>query len=331
MLIYGSLLFLAIALYLIGPIAPRRVEEDLLNIPQQGIEAYLAGQEAHFDLMEGANKQVTWALEPEQRSDRALLYFHGFAATRHELEPVPGQLCKRLSFNRFDTRFKGHGIHDFGETLRTATFQDWIHDAQEAIEIGDIIADKKIVMAYSTGAAAALWAAWHFPQKIEALILIAPNFKINHPFQALLTMPWGGQLVDLFLKKYRKFQASDWWDDETLEYAKKINFPYYPQRTILSVAVAALFARSLDFSKLTIPVLIFLDTKDAIVCSKITKDKIFPRIASRNKKLIELNSYYPHHLICGKMGAVENNERILEECTIFLEKIREEENLSFLS
>ena len=58
-------------------------------------------------------------------------------------------LGKELNANIFFTRLRGHGLD--GEALAEATFDDWMIDTNEAIDIGNAIGDKLILIGCSTG------------------------------------------------------------------------------------------------------------------------------------------------------------------------------------
>ena len=84
-------------------------------------------------------KKIIWANQNKVKTKISLIFIHGFSATRAELDPVIEMLGKELNANIFFTRLRGHGLD--GEALAEATFDDWMIDTKEAIDIGNAIGD----------------------------------------------------------------------------------------------------------------------------------------------------------------------------------------------
>ena len=84
-------------------------------------------------------KKIIWASKNNLKAKTSLVFIHGFSATRSELSPVIEIIGKELQANIFFTRLKGHGQD--GRALGEATFDDWMMDIQEAIEIGKAIGE----------------------------------------------------------------------------------------------------------------------------------------------------------------------------------------------
>ena len=92
-------------------------------------------------------KKIIWANQNKVKTKISLIFIHGFSATRAELDPVIEMLGKELNANIFFTRLRGHGLD--GEALAEATFDDWMIDTKEAIDIGNAIGDSLILIAVS--------------------------------------------------------------------------------------------------------------------------------------------------------------------------------------
>ena len=76
------------------------------------IESYLAESEqragAGAPLIPGTEKRIRWSAGREP-TDYAIVYLHGFSATRQELAPMLDRLADALGANLFETRLAGHG------------------------------------------------------------------------------------------------------------------------------------------------------------------------------------------------------------------------------
>ena len=60
--------------------------------------------------------------------------------------------------------------------------------------VGKLLGEKVILMGTSTGCTLALALAAQHPE-LAALVLYAPNIRINHPLDFVATLPWGLQIV----------------------------------------------------------------------------------------------------------------------------------------
>jgi hypothetical protein len=154
--------------------------------------AYLAKTEAGVPgIRPGLAKEIVWA-DPAAKAKThvALVYIHGFSASKGELRPLPDKLAAALGANLFFTRLAGHGRN--GAAMAEASVNDWIDDYAEAIAIGRMIGDKVVVVASSTGAALATWGATDpaLARDVAAMVLISPNYRIGAFGAFLLTWPW---------------------------------------------------------------------------------------------------------------------------------------------
>jgi alpha-beta hydrolase superfamily lysophospholipase len=140
------------------------------------LEAYLTEQEQLFDdIIPGTEKKIIWAVEPGVRTDMAVVYVHGFSATRQETAPLADLVANRLKANLFYTRLTGHGRS--GEAMLKGSVNAWLNDTVEAFEIGKRLGRKVIMMGTSTGGSAVTWmAAQPGTNALSACILISPNF-----------------------------------------------------------------------------------------------------------------------------------------------------------
>lgn len=125
-----ALLVIAIAagvLYLIGP----RIAADTtitFNPDSIGPDpgAYLAKREADVPgIREGLAKEIIWA-DPaaKAKTPLAIIYIHGFSASKGEVRPLPDKVAAALGANLFYTRLTGHGQD--GAAMATASVNAWV-------------------------------------------------------------------------------------------------------------------------------------------------------------------------------------------------------------
>jgi alpha-beta hydrolase superfamily lysophospholipase len=176
------------------------------------LQALLADDEAQVDsrqgIIPGAEKRIRWAGAPGERRDYAVIYLHGFSATRQEIAPVPERLAAALDANLFETRLAGHGLES--DALTGVRAEQWLRDGEEALAIGSALGERLILMGTSTGATLALALARH-PQfaAVESLVLLSPNFGPAAAGAGVATGPFGPQLVRLAAGEERSWEPAN--------------------------------------------------------------------------------------------------------------------------
>lgn len=181
----------------------------------QELEAYIAKKEAAFDLRRGNEAQIEWYGDSIQKTEWAIVYLHGFSASHPEGAPAHLETAAQLGANLFLSRLSGHGYK--AESLSDFTAESAWEDAKEALAIGEKIGEKVLLMGTSTGCSYALNLAAAYPNKVDALINLSPNIRVNDPAAALLNDPWGLQIAQLVLGEKRSIKPDTsayafYWD-----------------------------------------------------------------------------------------------------------------------
>jgi alpha-beta hydrolase superfamily lysophospholipase len=252
------------------------------------LEDFLAAKEAGYpNLIPGTAKSIVWHGGKRERAALALVYVHGFGASRQEISPVMERLAEDMGANLFFTRLKGHGLGPEG--FRGLGASDWVDDLSEALAVGHAIGDRVIVAATSTGAALAVWAA-STGAAIDGLILVSPNFRLAAKTAAVLAWPWGRLWLRLFVGEYRRFIP-----------VSELQERYWTctQHTdgLLAMMGAVLLAQSADLSRVTTPTLVLYTEKDDVVSAPEIKG-VFERLGSRIKE-IHCIANARHHVLAG--------------------------------
>jgi pimeloyl-ACP methyl ester carboxylesterase len=122
------------------------------------------------------------------RSKLALLYIHGFGASRADGEYVVERLAAALSANAYLMRLPGHGSrmedlekHEFGEYLRAS---------EEAFDMVGQLGERQVVIGTSLGGALATYLAATYPERVAALVVISPFYDFVG-IGKLLNLPGG--------------------------------------------------------------------------------------------------------------------------------------------
>ena len=180
---FASLLIIVGAIVL--ALGPRPDMTQKLSFDPAGIDfdvdSYLSKAEAAVpDIRENAAKEVVWNNPmTKARTEFAIVYIHGFSASKVETAPVSQNVAEALGANLFLTRLSGHGTT--GKAMGEATMSEWLDDTLEAVAVGKRLGDKVVLVSASTGGSLSTWAVAQ-PQladQITGLVMISPNYAVH--------------------------------------------------------------------------------------------------------------------------------------------------------
>ena len=268
-LIYG-LVLLGVLIALAFAFGPRVAADTKITFDPNSIgtdpDAYLAKSEAAVTgIRDGMQKEIVWAFPASKaKTPIALVYIHGFSATKGEVRPVPDLVAKALGANLFLTRLHGHGQD--GAAMASASVNDWVNDMAEALAIGHMLGEKVIVMGTSMGGGLATWAAGDpaLSNQIDALVLISPNFGVQASGSFILTLPFGEQLANLIAGKERSFVPVN-------ALHAKFWTPVYPTKSVLPMAALTKLAVAVPVEQIKQPALFIYSETDKVVQPALVK------------------------------------------------------------
>jgi esterase/lipase len=161
----------------------------------------------------GNEAEIIWADSIHKQTEYAIVYLHGFSASKTEGNPVYLNLAKELNANLYLARLADHGIDTIAPMQYFTADRLW-ETSKQAYAIGKKLGKKVILVGTSTGGTVALKLAATYPE-INSLILLSPNVAINDKNAWLLNNPWGLQIA-------RRVVGGDERkvDDRTDEYKK---------------------------------------------------------------------------------------------------------------
>lgn len=225
---------------------------------ENNIEQELAISEARFnDIIPGAEKQIVWADSTKEKTEYAIVYLHGFSATRQETAPLSDNLARKWGANLFYTRLSGHGRS--GDAMGEPEVNDWLNDADEALEIGRRIGNKVIVIGTSTGGTLATWlAAREEAKDIAGVVLISPNYWVRAAGAGAMLWPWGKQILHLIQGPSYEWEAfneghAKYWTNK------------YPSEALVEMMKLLDYVNDLDFSSIEVPALFIYSPNDHVV------------------------------------------------------------------
>lgn len=294
-LILLCLVAIVAILWLVGPRVPvdNRLTFDASTLPDD-LDTWLAQREASVaGIRPGVAKEIVWA-DPATRSKTqlAIVYIHGFSATSGEIRPVPDRLAAAFGANLFFTRLAGHGRD--GPAMAEPSVNDWINDYAEAIAIGRSIGERVIVMATSTGAALASWAATQpaLSDGVAGYVLVSPNYGIQGSGSWLLTGPWGGLLARLVIGPERGFEPSS--EDHGRLWTAR-----YPTEALLPMAALTELARNAPLDKAASPALFIYSSADKVVRPELSAEAARQWGAGSETMIVEGSDDPRSHVIAG--------------------------------
>lgn len=311
LLLTGVLLIILIVIFLLGP---REIVDDSIKpiILPDDIDQYLASRESQVqDLVQGTEKKIIWAHLDKQTTEYALLYLHGFSASRQEVSPLCEEIADEISANLFLTRLKAHGRDS--EAFLEAKPQDWFQDAYEAWEISRKIGKKIIIIGTSFSANLTSWLCTNYGN-IAAIIIISPYFEsINRAASTLLTLPWDKQISRLLLGKYHSFEPHS-------ELEEKYWTTRYRIEALPKLFATVKFCKKLDYTRINIPVFFIYTEKDDVInvnCVKQIYDKWGSRTKNITKKILNYKES-DEHVLVGSIISPQHVEPIRLEILNFL-------------
>ncbi len=195
----SSFLALIIVLFVLYFIGPKPTKPNYLTklpkVPElTNLADYVAAQEAKSKVKPGNEAEIVWADSSKQeQTDYAVVYLHGFSASKAEGDPAYTYLAKSLKANMYLARLADHGL-DTVAPMEYFTAERLWESGKQAYAIGKKLGKKVILVGTSTGGTLALQLAAAYPE-VNSLVLMSPNIAINDSKAWLLNNPWGLQIA----------------------------------------------------------------------------------------------------------------------------------------
>ena len=184
-----------VGVYFAGPKIQKASYETTLPkiVNINSLEEYVAAQESKHKIKSGNQAEIVWVDSLHQQTEYAVVYLHGFSASKEEGNPVHRNFAKAIKANLYLARLADHGIDTVAPMQYFTADKIW-ETAKEALAIGKILGKKVILVGTSTGGTLALQLAATYPE-VHSLVLLSPNIEINDNKVWLLNNPWGLQIA----------------------------------------------------------------------------------------------------------------------------------------
>jgi len=275
---------------------------------------WLAQEEARFeDLVPGTEKHIQWA-HPEApgKTELAVVYLHGFSATRQEVTPLCEELGRRLHANVYFPRLAGHGRSD--DAMAEATLEAWKADAREAWSIGRTLGERVLLVSTSTGGTLATWLATTVPQsEISALVLMSPNFFPRDGTARLLTWPGRRLLLKVATGDTREWEPHN--DGQATYWTWR-----YPSTALLPMMELVRLVERTDVSTITAPALLITSPNDEVINPETAQARFADFGSTRRATwLVDAVGDPSNHVLAGDILSPDDTAPTLERILAFVE------------
>lgn len=265
--VFIALILIGTIVYLLGP-KPKHPEYNtqLPNVPAlPQLEDYVKQIESQHKIKPGNEAEIVWAdTSQKQQSEYAVVYLHGFSASKAEGNPTYFYLAKLLHANLYLSRLADHGI-DTVSAMEYSTPDRLWESAKQAFEIGKRLGKKVILVGTSTGGSLALKLAATYPD-VNSLILISPNIEINGTLAFMLNNPWGLQIARLVLGSKERVLENKTPDEKKYWYSS-----YRIESTVQLQELVESSMNKATFEKVKQPVLLLYYYKNKKEQDKVVK------------------------------------------------------------
>lgn len=290
------------------------------------LDNYLIASEARIaGIRRDCEKKIIWYGSRRRQRDLAIVYLHGFSASRMETWPLCDRLAEGLEANLFYTRLTGHGRD--GKAMATATVRDWQADALEALAVGRLLGRKIILVGTSTGGTLATWLAAQPSTAglLFSLILISPNFLPKNPLAAAVLWPPALRLLDRFFGGWRSFSVQH--PDQARFWTVR-----YPVKAIGTMMQLVRLSWQLDLESFAAPLLMMVNPWDRVinVSAALFRYRAFGS-PYKKKVLFRGNRDPGRHVLAGEILSPETTEKALAIMRAFVASVRKQADHLLLS
>ena len=290
------------------------------NLQIKDLSDWLVNYEAQQPfVVDGGAARIRYQ-DPESpdQTPLAFLGIHGFSACRQETAPVTQRLAEDFKANLIEVRLAGHGLTESGMDCPA---EDWLASVVDSYDVACRLGEQVILVGTSTGAPLACWADRQLQQRYKAPfahLFMAPNFKINNPFDFLLTMPFAESIVPRLLGRTHS------WTPENDAAARYWTSTYDIQAVIEMQKVVDWF-RAQPTRAWTTPMAMMVMDNDPTISAKAAK-QVFQRWQTDDKARLPILTEPDAiaHVFAGDIVAPNRTEQTIEAFSGFIQSLKDQ-------
>jgi len=227
----------------------------------------------------------------DEASSFGVLILHGFTGTLESVKALYAPLQK-LGITVSMPLLMGHG-QDSPEALRGVRWNEWLFDAELALQKLSQDHDRIIVIGHSMGALLALNLAINYPDQVDSVVLAAPAVKLVSIFAPGRPMQFIAPLISKLFKNWEL--KTIFADPECVGVIS--HYSWVPTNAIISFF--ELIKQTLQqLCRVTVPVLVVQCRKDSTVLPE-SVTILFNNIATQpSEKSLYWLEHSDHQLFC---------------------------------
>lgn len=279
-----------------------------------GVDAWVRNREELADrawgLVPGTEARIRWQ-QPGIRTEYAVVYVHGFSASRQEIAPVPERVADALGANLYEMRLKGHG-HE-SEPMFNVSAEGWIAETAVAISIGKAIGDRIVLISTSTGGTLTLALLDH-PQmaRVDSIVMISPNVEPADPRAKWLTRPFGIALGYAVTGGTRTWTARN-------ERQERYWTTSYPIAASIEVMRLVDYVQTQTPASIEQNMIVFMSADDTVVSPQAAREA-FNAIDAPRKRWVDVpvSGDSSNHVLAGDVLSPGNTDSVVETIVEFI-------------
>lgn len=285
----------------------------------------------------GTEERIFWAEEEENAvravTKLAVVYIHGFSASRQENDSLVQALRTRFKANVFCARLPGHGgKSETGHELRDdASMEKYFEAALDAAYLGLELGEKIILVGSSTGGVLCTWLAAQpsIRPRVDSLILLSPAYCLASSAYPVLSRLLYYTKVLLPKDLANRIRT---WIVETAVGPTRIIAPKnrrhqtfwtltYPSPAIIHLVETLMIVDLQDIQEVTCPALIVGCPTDHAVSWKYTLQKYTESSRSAPTVLVVLNAGEggESHVLCSDVLSPSTVPGVIAQSLAFVE------------
>ena len=154
----------------------------------------------------GCEAKIVWAdSSRKEKTKVAMIYLHGFGASREEGAPVHTSLAQSFGCNIFLARMDEHGVEEGDGNFCELTADSYVESAERALAIAQQLGDSVVILSTSGGAALGLFLASRHPE-VKAVVTWSPCIRLFSGLSPVMAGPWGVHIA----RSVRGSKHNDW-------------------------------------------------------------------------------------------------------------------------
>lgn len=231
-------------------------------------------------------------LKGDGRHNTAVLLTHGFLATPAEMRGLAHKLHEQ-GYSVMATRLRGHGTSPWD--LRERSWEDWRKSLENGYQILNQLADKIVLVGFSTGGTLSLVTAANPEFKIAGVCTICAPIKFRNKNMRYVPLMYGANKFVRWLSKYEGVMPFRQTESEH----PHINYRHMPIRGLYELTRLVSHTKSV-LADIQCPVCILQAEEDHIV-EPTSANIIYEKLSTTMKQLHWIEGR-KHGIVYGDVG-----------------------------